>query len=140
MSKIILDSNIIFSALRGTNSLTRKRILKSKEQYFAPNFLIGEIFIHKERIMKNSKTSKEETYSYFLKIITKINFVNETNISILNFIDAYRLCKNIDEDDTPFIALSLELGYPIWTRDKELKTGLQQKGFTHFFDENVGKG
>jgi len=137
MTKIIVDSNIIFSALRGANSLTRARILKSKEQYFAPNFLIGEIFIHKERIMKNSKASKEETYEYFLKVITKINFVNETNISIPNFIDAYRLCKNIDEDDTPFIALSLELDYPLWTRDKQLKTGLQRKGFTHFFDENV---
>jgi len=136
MTKIIVDSNIVFSALRGTNSLTRQRIFTSEEQYFAPNFLIGEIFRHKERIMKNSKTSEEKTYDYFLQVITKINFVNEVNISIPNFITAYRLCKNIDEDDTPFVALSLELGYPLWTRDKQLKIGLKQSGFINFFDEN----
>lgn len=136
MTKIIVDSNIIFSALRGTNSLTRQRIFTSDEQYFAPNFLISEIFIHKERIMKNSKTLEEKTYDYFLKIITKINFVNELNISIPNFITAYHLCKNVDEDDTPFVALSLELGYPLWTRDKELKMGLTRKGFTNFFEED----
>jgi len=138
MTKIIVDSNIVFSALRGKNSLTLERILTSGEQYFAPNFLIGEIFIHKERIMKNSKTSTEETHAYFLKVITKINFVNETNISIPNFIDAYQLCKNVDEDDTPFVALSLEFGYPLWTRDKQLKIGLKQGGFVNFFDENEG--
>jgi len=138
MSKIILDSNIVFSALRGINSLTRERILTSKEEYFAPNFLISEIFIHKERIMKNSKTSEEKTHDYFLQVITKINFFSEIRISIPNYIHAYRLCKNIDEKDTPFVALSLELGYPLWTRDKVLKIGLQQRGFTNFFEENDG--
>ena len=138
MSKIILDSNIVFSALRGTNSLTRERILNSNEKYFAPNFLISEIFIHKERIMKNSKTSEEKTYDYFLQVITKINFFSEIRISIPNYIDAYHLCKNVDEKDTPFVALSLQLGYPLWTRDKELKMGLIRGGFTNFFEENDG--
>ncbi len=93
MTKIIVDSNIIFSTLRSKNSQTLERILTSGEQYFAPNFLIGEIFIHKERIMKNSKTSAEETHAYFLKVLTKMNFVNETNISISNFIDATTCVK-----------------------------------------------
>jgi len=138
MTKIIVDSNIVFSALRSKNSQTLERMLTSDEQYFAPNFLIGEIFIHKERIMKNSKTSAEETYAYFLEVIPKINFFSETRISIPNFIYAHRLCKNVDEDDTPFVALSLELGYPLWTRDKQLKIELQQRGFTNFFEENDG--
>ena len=135
MNKIIVDSNIVFSALRSKNSKTLERMLTSDEQYFAPNFLIGEIFRHKERIMKNSKTSAEETYAYFLQVLTKMNFINETNISIPNFIDAYHLCKNVDEDDTPFIALSLDL----WTRDKQLKIGLTRGGFTNFFEENDGR-
>lgn len=138
MSKIIIDSNIIFSALTGTNSLTLRRILKSEEQYFAPNFLISEILMHKERILKNSKISEKQTYETFIKVFSRINFVNEENISTANFITAYRLCKNIDENDAPFVALSLELGYPLWTRDKELKTGLIRGGFTNFFDENDG--
>ena len=94
--------------------------------------------MHKERILKNSKISEEQTYETFIKVFSKINFVNEVSISIPNFITAYHLCKNIDEDDTPFVALSLELGYPLWTRDKQLKIELQQRGFTNFFEENDG--
>lgn len=135
MKKLIIDSNIVFSALRGKNSKTRNRILNSEDKLFTPNFLIGEIFQHKERIIKNSKASEEETYEFLFKIINRITFINEENISTGNFIEAYRLSKDIDEKDTPFVALSLELGYKLWTRDDELKTGLRKKGFDNFFDE-----
>ena len=136
MKKIILDSNIIFSALRGTSSKTRNQILNSDDQYYTPNFLIGEIFKHKERILKKSKATEEETYEFLLKILNRVIFVNEENISTANFITAYRLCKDIDEKDTPFVALALELGFEIWTRDEELKNGLLKKGFNNFYDES----
>lgn len=135
MKKVIVDSNIIFSALRGTDSRTRNRILNSDEQFYSPNFLIGEIFRHKERILAKSSASEEDTYEFLLKILNRIQFVNEENISIENFIFAYHLCKNVDEKDTPFVALSLELGYDIWTRDKELKTALREQGFDNFIEE-----
>lgn len=92
-------------------------------------------FSSTKRVIKNSKTSEEETYEFLFKIINKITFINEENISTGNFIEAYRLCKDVDEKDTPFVALSLELGYKIWTRDDELKSGLRKKGFDNFFDE-----
>lgn len=135
MKKIIIDSNIIFSALRGNNSLTREKILNSPDKYYAPNFLIGEIFKHKERILNKSKASEEETLEYLLKILSKIIFISEDSISTGNFVAAYRLCNEIDEVDTPFVALSLELGYDLWTRDEKLKIGLLKKGFNHFYEE-----
>ncbi|MBF0200477.1 MAG: hypothetical protein HQK66_04020 [Desulfamplus sp.] len=49
-------------------------------------------------------------------------------------IQAYHLCKNIDEDDIPFIALSLHLKAVFWTGDKQLKTHLRQMGFVSFFE------
>ncbi len=36
----------------------------------------------------------------------------------------------MDEFDSPFKALSLELGAPLWTGDKKLTIGLQNKGAT----------
>ena len=110
MKKIVIDSNILFSALRGTNSRTRSKMLNSDDKYYTPNFLIVEIFKHKERILKKSKATEEETYVFLSQILNRINFINEENISTANFISAYRLCKDVDEKDTPFIALSLELG------------------------------
>lgn len=72
MKKVIVDSNIIFSALRGTDSRTRNRMLSSDEQFYAPNFLIGEIFRHKERILAKSSASEEDTYEFLLKILNRI--------------------------------------------------------------------
>lgn len=135
MRKVIIDSNIVFSALKVKSSLTRDKILNSQDKYYAPNFLIGEIFKHKERILKRSKASEEETLEYLLKVLSRINFISEDSISTGNFIAAYRLCKDIDEKDTPFIALSIELGYEFWTRDNELKSGLIKKGFNNFYEE-----
>jgi predicted nucleic acid-binding protein len=47
---------------------------------------------------------------------------------------AYNLCKDVDENDTPHIALTLELDGLLWTGDNKLKLGLQRQGFTRFFD------
>lgn len=135
MKRIIIDSNLIFSALRGKESKTRNKLLTSNDKFFTPNYLIGEIFNHKEAILRKSKASEAETSEYLLKILTRINFINEETISVVNYIEAYRLCKDVDEKDTPFVALSLEMDYEIWTRDEELKTGLRKKGFDNFYNE-----
>jgi len=42
------------------------------------------------------------------------------------------LTKNVDEFDTPFVALSLELASPLWTGDKKLIKGLKQKELIGF--------
>ena len=48
-------------------------------------------------------------------------------------IEAYELCKGVDEDDTPIIALAIELDGEVWTGDKVLVEGLKEKGFNRFF-------
>jgi predicted nucleic acid-binding protein len=49
-------------------------------------------------------------------------------------LEAYRLCKDIDEKDVPFIALAIQLGCELWTYDEPIREGLKQKGFNHFFE------
>ncbi len=65
----------------------------------------------------------------------RINFVNEEFISLGNMIHAYKLCTGVDEKDTVFVALSLELEAALWTKDDKLKNGLRTKGFDNFFDD-----
>lgn len=135
MNKVVVDSNIIFAALRGETSKAREYILNSTDQFYAPNFLVGEIFKYKEKILKNSSATEEETLEFLFKILNRIHFINEESISIINFITAYKLCKDVDEKDTPFVALALEIDCPLWTRDKALKNGLHSNGFQNFFEE-----
>jgi len=68
MRKIIIDSNIIFSALRGTESRTRNKLLNSKDQYFTPNFLIVEVFKYKDLILEKSGASEEETLNFLSQL------------------------------------------------------------------------
>lgn len=135
MNRVVVDTNIIFAALRAKYSKVRAILDQGRYLFYTPNFLIAEIFKHKERILRSSKSSEEETYEYLIKTLNKLSFVNENIISTGNFIAAYKLCKEIDEDDTPFVALSLELDCELWTKDEKLKEGLRRRGFNKFFEE-----
>ena len=136
MKKVIIDHNIFFAAIYTKDSRTRTKIFDSPHRFYTPNYLITELFKHRNRIVQKSKATEEEVLSYLNAVLQKIHFFNEELISTENFIKAYHLCKNIDENDTIYIALSLELDAEFWTRDNVLKEGLRIKKFNNFFDEN----
>lgn len=132
--RIVVDTNIVFKALRLKNSFIREVLNQEKFHFYAPKFLLVEIFKHKEKILKNNTQQEEEFYEYLNLLLQKITFVNEDIISIGNYMEAYRLCKEIDEKDTPFVALALELECDLWTFDQPIKLGLKSKGFDSFFE------
>lgn len=109
MKRIVVDTNIVFSALQSRNSETRRILDRQDLHFFTVNFLLVEIFRHKARILKSSKVTEEEVYEILYKTLSKINFVAEEAISSNSFVEAYRLCRGVDEKDTPFVALALEL-------------------------------
>ncbi len=133
MKPIIVDTNILFAAMRSANSPMRAVLGRSDLSFYAPNFLVVEIFKHKEKILRRSKASEEAIYEFLHQLLSKIQFVNEEHIALGNIVEAYRLCKDVDEKDTIFVALTLELEGELWTRDEALKTGLIKKGFNSFF-------
>lgn len=134
--KIIIDHNILFAAIHTKTSLTRRRILDSPFSFYTPNYLLVELFKHRQRIVERSRATEEEVLSYLNQVVQKIHFFNEELISLENFFEAYHLCKDVDENDTAYIALTLELNGELWTRDDVLKAGLRQRGFDRFFDEH----
>ncbi len=125
---------MIFKALRLKNSAIRDALAENQYQFYAPKFLIVEIFKHKEKLLRNNTQLEDELYEYLNGLLQRIIFVNEDTVSIGNYVEAYRLCKGIDEKDVPFVALALELGCPLWTRDQPIRDGLTARGFTAFFD------
>lgn len=48
--KIVIDTNILFAALRVKNSKVRSHLLNQAYEFYAPKYLFVEIFKHKERI------------------------------------------------------------------------------------------
>lgn len=132
---VVVDTNLIFSALIPEASKIRELLFERNISFYSPNFLVTEIYKHKDKLLKNSKLSESEFYLYFNEIIEQIKFVPMDFISIESRQIAYDLCKDVDVKDTPFVALAIELKLPLWTGDKKLKEGLISKGFNDFFKQ-----
>ena len=130
---IVVDTNILFAALRSANRQTRRTLYQDDIEFFAPKFIIVEIFEHKERIVSKAKISAEEVYEFLDDIIQRITFVSNEFISLANYTEAHRLCRDVDENDTPFVALALEMRAALWSKDEVLKNHLTRLGFTNFF-------
>lgn len=67
-------------------------------------------------------------------LVSRIEFVNEANIPMGTWLEAHRLCREVDANDTPYIALTIHLNGRFWTEDIELKTALRARGFDRFFE------
>lgn len=131
--KIVVDTNILFSACLANYSKERQHLILSENEFYAPNFVFPEIFKYKEKILRYSKASEQEIYQTLIALTEKIQFVPNTEVSLASRQKAYDLCKNIDEKDTPFVALTIELAGLLWTGDKKLKNGLLQHKFDLFY-------
>ena len=133
---VVIDTNIVFKALRLQYSAIRDRLADERYHFYAPKFLIVEIFKHKEKLLKNNLQVEDDLYEYLNSLLQRITFVNEDTISIGSYVEAFRLCKDVDEKDVPFVALAIELSCSLWTRDQPIIDGLVSKGFDDFFDVN----
>jgi predicted nucleic acid-binding protein len=130
---VVVDTNLIFSALIPKASQIREVLFESKLTFYSPNFLITEIYKHKDKLLKCSKLSESEFYLYFNGIIEQIKFIPSDFIRLDSRQKAYNLCHDVDVKDTPFVALSIDLAIPLWTGDHKLKNGLRKKGFNNFY-------
>lgn len=131
--KVIIDTNIIFSALLSKNNKFQEIIFTDSYQLFSPNFVLIEILKHQTKLLKNSKLNSDELLELLHLLTSRIEFISEKTISLINKKKAYEFCKDIDVNDTPFVALSLELDAKLWTGDKKLKNKINKEKFIDLF-------
>lgn len=135
--RIVVDSNIIFSALLMKNSKIRDILCRKNHHFYSPNYFFSEIFKYKEKIFKCTHLDEIDVFECLNRILENIQFVRGEVISKENRMTAYNLCQNLDEKDSPFIALAIEIDAYVWTGDKKLKEGLKKKGFKKFADFKI---
>ena len=129
--KIIVDTNIVFSAILNSNSRIGKILLNSKEhfQFFSCNYLRIEIQRHRNKLLKLTKLS-EDKLSELQELITQhITFIDERLIPQDLLLKTETQLKAIDPDDTVFVALTKHLEGKLWTGDLQLYNGLKAKRF-----------
>jgi predicted nucleic acid-binding protein len=131
---VVVDANILFSALLRDESRFSRIILGSDRSFFICESTIVEVFKHKERILQFSKLSEPEVIRLFYLLLRHLVVVREQLITPEVRAEAYKLCAEIDETDTPHVALTMHLDGVLWSGDKALKGGLRRNGFDRFFE------
>ncbi|MDR9398551.1 PIN domain-containing protein [Salibacter sp.] len=134
MTRIIVDSNIVFSSIINVESNISQIILTGQKdfEFYAPHYLKTELLDHKEKIKQLKGFNDQNFLEFYTKILKHITLIDHSIIPISDYKEAIELCESIDINDTPFVALSIFLNGTIWTGDKKLKTGLSRKGFSEF--------
>lgn len=125
----VIDSNIVFSALLNPNSTVGEVLfdIQNQFEFYAPEFLVTEIEKYSDKIAKYTKLNDENLKVVKTSVLSSIRLISEELISESSWNKAIELTKNIDENDTPFVALSIELNTKLWTGDKKLIKGISQK-------------
>jgi predicted nucleic acid-binding protein len=132
---VVIDANIAFKALVAGRGDLRDRIGRATEiKLFSPRFLFVELFKHKERLTRVSGLNEDQLLQVLQTLVGRIAFIDEDSIAIGTWTEAHRLCRAVDEKDTPYVALTMHLDGRLWTDDIVLKMGLAGKGFSSFFE------
>jgi predicted nucleic acid-binding protein len=136
--RIVVDTNIAFSAILNTNSLIAHILLqpKSKLHFYSTDLLLIEIEEHKDKLKKISGFSEYELNKAIQLITSKIRFIDANLIPSNVLINTQDFLKEIDIDDTEFVALKNHIHGKLWSGDKTLQNGLFQKGWTKFISTN----
>ncbi|PKD42020.1 DNA-binding protein [Methylomonas sp. Kb3] len=133
MKPVIVDTNIVFSALVNKNSKIATLLLRSEQPLLMPKYGFVELFKYKEKICAVSKHTQDEVLELLYELIRHIDFFDENSISAEALQKAWALVKDVDAKDLLFVALTIEMGGLLWTGDKQLRMGLDALGFDAFF-------
>lgn len=131
MTKIIVDTNIVFSALLNTNSRIGQILINGKNHFdfYSPEYVRFEIFQHKEKLKSIGKLTEDEFIETYGLILRNITILNHSIIPPEILRNAELLCHDIDIDDTIFVAVSDFTKGILWTGDIKLINGLISKGY-----------
>lgn len=129
--KIIIDTNIIFSALLNSNSRISKILLNSKDhfQFYSCEYLKIEMLRHRKKLLKLTKLTEIELTELEEIITNKITFINERLLPQELLLKTEKQLESIDSNDTTFVTLTKHLEGKLWTGDMQLYIGLKAKKF-----------
>ncbi len=131
--RIIVDANIIFSAILNTNGKIGDVLLNSHNifEFIAPRFLKEEIRKYHKKILLISGYSSSELQNIEDKVYKPISFISEVHIPLSIRISSEHLVKEIDPKDVAYVAFAKYFRCKLWSGDKALQNGLIKKGFSN---------
>ena len=125
---LVVDFNVVFSALVA-KGISLKVFIKNdglkKFNFISPEFVLDEIEHNKSKLLSLTQLSNEEFDKFFSLIKSQIEIVPSSE-----FIDKLPEAIKLNRKDSPYLALALKKGCPIFSGDKELKLQSKVKVFS----------
>ena len=128
---VIVDANILFSALISSNSRIAK-ILTDPHlslQRVSCHYAVVELFKHQPKLIQLAKKPLEAVIGDLSTLINNLQLYSETLIEPQYWQEASRLTVGVDNFDVSYVALTLQTGGWLWTGDKKLTVHLRGMGF-----------
>ena len=111
-AKLVVDTNVFFSLLLRRDAPARRRFFSdAAHSFYCPRFLFVELFKHKERIAKGTDLSEEDVLECLHELLARMQFVEEGIIPIGTWMEARRLCREVDPKDAALRAKGFERFY-----------------------------
>lgn len=131
--KIVVDANIVFSAILNSNGKVGDLLINSKNNFnfIAPEFLRYEIKDKYQRLQSISALSIEQVMEAEYQVCKDITFISEEQINYKFWKEAHSLVHDIDIKDIQYVAYAKQFRCKIWSGDKKLFKGLNAKGFAN---------
>jgi predicted nucleic acid-binding protein len=127
---MIIDANIIFSAAIKPSGVIGSIVFsQTAVMFMAPTYLKEEIEEHKQRIILITKKTEDEIDFVLMSLFERINFYPVGVVSSEVLEKAKEIVKDIDPDDSIYVAFALFFHTKIWSGDKVLAEGLKRKGY-----------
>ncbi len=98
---------------------------------------MDELDNHIQKILFVTGYNDAEYQQIKFLVTRHIEFIDSNNISKENWETSYQLLRDIDENDTSFLALNLEISGLLWTGDKKLIKGLENKNYNKMVTTNT---
>lgn len=120
--KLVVDTNIIFSAILNSNSNIAKILFHSGSvhQFYSCHFLLQELNLHRGKIQKLTRLTGSEITELLELTTSKLVFLDERLLPDAAWTEANHLIGGIDKKDIPFVALAINLKAVLWSGDKAL--------------------
>jgi predicted nucleic acid-binding protein len=127
--ELVVDANILLAGFMKA-AVTRELLLDARLKLHAPEYLIYETRKH---LLENTNFRKRIGLS--AKQIEEIWFILTQNIeshAATDYQKTYFLALKIapHPEDAPYLALALNMGFPLWSNDKGMKIQDGVKVFT----------
>ena len=134
ISTLVIDTNIVFSALLKKNSPLGSFLFQAGKKYevnlIAPEFIREELSHHFTKAVQLTGLTETECEIRLRAILDQIEIIDEQAIPIKYFAQAATLLREIDLNDVAFLATTIHYRALLLTGDFALYRGLLGRGYT----------